>query len=208
MFKDLVKDKKRILICFAAVFGMGFFVSLLIMCNLGTDPCTFMNQSVSAKVGLSFGNWQLILNIVMFIFVIIFNRKLIGFGTVFNMVLIGYYVDFFTYIWKKYIPETTWTNPVSRWIIFLVVLFCFIVCASVYINSDTGVAPYDALPIIITNFTERVTGKDLKTIIRIVWDGSAILIGTLCGGKPVVGIVLMALFLGPIITAVGKLMNK
>ena len=78
------------------------------------------------------------------------------------------------------------------------------ICAAIYINADTGVAPYDGVPIILT---EKITGKFPKipkTLIRICWDGAAIVVGILFGGVPVIGIVLMALFLGPLITAVGK----
>ena len=197
-------DLKRIAISFAGVTGMGFFVSILINCNLGTDPCTFMNRSICAKIGMSFGNWQLIANIVMFAIVLIFKRKLIGFGTLFNMVLVGSYVDFFNWIWGKTIPAHVFTQPLSRWGIFLVSLICFMICAAVYINADTGVAPYDGVPIILS---EKITGKFPKipkTLIRICWDGAAIVVGILFGGVPVIGIVLMALFLGPLITMVGK----
>ena len=62
-------DFKRIALSFAGVTGMGFFVSILINCNLGTDPCTFMNRSICAAIGMTFGNWQLIANIIMFIVV-------------------------------------------------------------------------------------------------------------------------------------------
>ena len=200
-------DWKRVLISFLGVTGMGFFVSILVNCNLGTDPCTFMNRSISSKIGMSFGNWQLIINIFMFAIVLIFNRKLIGFGTLFNMVLVGYYVDFFNWIWGRTIPASVFTNNITRWPIFLVALLLFMVCASIYINADTGVAPYDGIPIILT---DKITGrfpKVPKTLIRICWDALAIIIGVIFGGIPVVGIILMALFLGPLITLVGKVLH-
>ena len=43
----MFKNKERIPMVFAAVFAMGFFVSIIVMCNLGTDPCTFMNRSIA-----------------------------------------------------------------------------------------------------------------------------------------------------------------
>lgn len=207
MNSSKIKDRlnyKRILLSFAGVTGMGFFVSLLVKCNLGTDPCTFMNRSIAAKLGIMFGNWQLMINIVMFIIVLIFNRKLIGFGTLFNMVLIGYYVDFFNMIWDKTLPPNVFTDTVPRWSIFLVSLILFMICAAIYINADTGVSPYDGIPIILT---EKITGRFPripKMVIRICWDGLAIIVGVLFGGIPIIGIILMALFLGPLITAVGR----
>ena len=148
------------------------------------------------------------LNCILFIIVYRKAKDLIGFGTIFNMVLIGYYVDFFMYVWNKIIPKAAWTNPVSRWIIYIVALFCFIVSAAVYINSDTGVAPYDAMPIIITNEVYERTGKSMKVPIRMGWDASAIIIGVLFGAIPVIGVILMTLFLGPVIGAVGKVMGN
>ena len=68
-FKDYLtqKDfKKRLIIMNIGVFFMGFFLSFLIKVNLGTDPCTFMNLTISRFLGISFGNWQLLLNSVLF----------------------------------------------------------------------------------------------------------------------------------------------
>ena len=198
-------DIKRIIICFLAVFGMGFFLSFLMLCGLGTDPCSFMNKSISLRIGMTFGTWQLIINAVMFAIVILWDRSSLGFGTIFNMVLVGYYVDFFDWVWSKTIPPHIFTDTATKWPVFLAALLCFIFSAAVYINSDMGVAPYDALPKIIT---EKVTGrfpKFPKMLIRMAWDFSAILVGYLAGGVPVVGIVLMAVFLGPAISFVGRL---
>lgn len=196
---------KRVAVCFLAVLGMGFFLSFLMLCGLGTDPCSFMNKAISLRLGMLFGTWQLIINAVMLVIVLLWDRKNLGFGTVFNMVLVGYYVDFFDWVWSKTIPSHIFTDNVTRWPVYIVALLCFIISAAVYINSDMGVAPYDALPKIIT---EKVTGrfpKVPKMLIRMVWDFSAIIIGILAGGIPVVGVVLMAIFLGPAISLVGRL---
>lgn len=201
-------DWKKIIICFIAVFGMGFTLSFLILCDMGTDPCTFMNRAVAAKVGLSFGTYQLIVNIVMLCLVFIFKKKLIGFGTIFNMVLIGYYADFFCWVWRKIIPASAFTEPVSRWAIFMVALILFLISVAVYINQDMGVSPYDGLPIIITEKLKADKSMIGKTILRILWDGSALMIGVIARNTPAIGHILMVLFLGPAISFVGKLINR
>ena len=159
-------QKKEVIVCFLAVFGMGFFLSFLILCNLGTDPATFMNRSGAARIGLSFGTWQLIVNAVMLAVVFAFKRSLIGFGTVFNMVLVGYYADFFDWLWGKCIPAKAFTAPVSRWAIFLVALLCFIISAAVYINADMGVAPYlvaSTLEAVLAQRLVRTNCRDCRT---------------------------------------------
>ena len=197
-------DIKRIIICFHAVLGMGFFLSFLMLCGLGTDPCSFMNKSISLKIGMLFGTCQLIMNAVMLLIVVLWDRSSLGFGTIFNMVLVGYYVDFFDWVWSKTIPSQIFTDPVTKWLVFLIALLCFIISAAVYINSDMGVAPYDALPKIITEKVAVRFPMFPKMLVRMAWDFSAILVGVLVGGVPVIGIILMAVFLGPAISFVGK----
>ncbi|SCY63761.1 YczE/YyaS/YitT family protein [Butyrivibrio sp. INlla14] len=207
-FKDYFSQKdfvKRLIIMNIGVFLMGFFLSFLIEVNLGTDPCTFMNLTLSRFLGLSFGNWQLLLNSCLFILVILFGRKLIGFGTIANMVFIGYIADFFCMVWGKTIPEHVFKEFPSRAIVFGIALAMFIFAVSLYINANMGVAPYDAIPQIIS---ERVLKKVPFAVIRIAFDFTAIIIGIIFGGIPNIGMILMALFLGPVITLVGKFLNK
>lgn len=197
--------KKRLIVMNIGVFLMGFFLSFLIKVDLGTDPCTFMNWTVSERLGILFGTWQLILNAVLFIFVILFGRNQIGAGTIANMVFIGYIANFFKWLWEKIIPEHYFTDMPSRAVIFVLSLLCFIISVSFYINANMGVSPYDAMPQIIS---EKVIKKVPFAVIRIAYDFLVIVVGVALGGKPNIGIVLMALFLGPVITIVGRFLNK
>ncbi|MBR1848480.1 MAG: hypothetical protein IJ791_04500 [Lachnospiraceae bacterium] len=71
--KDLKKQTPPMLI---GVFMMGFSLSFLRLVDWGTDTFTNMNLAISARVGMSLGNWQLILNVILFILVIAFGSKL------------------------------------------------------------------------------------------------------------------------------------
>ena len=197
--------KKRLIVMNIGVFLMGLFLSLLIKVDLGTDPCTFMNWTISEKLGILFGTWQLLLNAFLFIIVILFGRKYIGFGTVANMVFIGYIANFFKWLWEKILPDYLFTEMSYRAVIFAFALLFFIISVSFYINANMGVAPFDAVPQIVS---ERVLKKVPFAIIRMCYDFLVILIGMIFGGTPNIGIVLMALFLGPIISVVGKFLNK
>lgn len=199
------KFRERFIIMMVGVFLMGFCLSFLIRCNLGTDPCSFMNLTVSRKLGILFGTWQLLLNAVLLVIVLLFGRNYIGFGTIANMVLIGYIADFFGWIWDRVIPKEYFSEMPSRAIIFALSFSVFVVSAALYMNADMGVAPYDAIPLMINNYILKGVPFAL---IRICFDFTAVLIGVLCGGIPNLGIILMSLFLGPVISAVGKLLNK
>ena len=71
----------RLLLVLFAVILMGFCLSWLVLCDMGTDPCTMMNLAISDKLGMAIGDWQALMNIVLLIFVIIFGGRNLGFGS-------------------------------------------------------------------------------------------------------------------------------
>lgn len=84
----------RLGVVLLAVFGMGFALSLLLLVDMGTDPCSMMSKAISTQIGMSFGNWQAMMNTVLLVLVVIFGGRNLGFGTLANMFLVGYFVDF------------------------------------------------------------------------------------------------------------------
>ena len=197
--------KKKFSIMLLGVVFMGFFLSFLREVDLGLDPCSFMGTTVSGRLGILFGTWQVLMNLVLIIIVIIFGRHLIGPGTIANMVLIGYISDFCRWVWAKTIPEYIFKDWPYRIIVFIISLICFVIAASFYMNADMGVAPYDAIPIILSN---RVIRQIPFKFIRIAFDASVVVIGLLLGGNIEICTILMVFLLGPMITAVGNFLNK
>ena len=45
---------KSFFVMIIAVIVMGMCVSLLVMCDMGTDPCSAMNYGIAHKLGMSF----------------------------------------------------------------------------------------------------------------------------------------------------------
>ncbi len=94
-----MKDKKLLRkICFSllGIVILCLGVSLLNIRNVGVDPYSAFNISLGDFFRISLGNFQLTMNILMLIILMIFGRKFLGLGTLFSMVLIGYNVEFFT----------------------------------------------------------------------------------------------------------------
>lgn len=197
--------QKRAKVCILGILFQGFFLSFLIEVNLGTDPFTFMNVSFSDRIGWTFGNWQLVLNLALLAAVILTSRlHYIGIGTIANMVLIGYIADFCRFLWKLWIPESIFTQSITRIPIFIITLAGFLVAAAVYMNAGMGLSPYDAPP---TIFCSRFS-KLPYFLVRMIWDFSAILIGLLAGGHPTIANLIMAVALGPVISAIGRWMQQ
>ncbi len=203
------KNKKEfaanVVMVVCAVLCMGISLGFLLETDLGTDPYTFMNVSIAGKIGWTLGNWQLTLNAVMLIIVILVTGiGLIGPGSVANMVLVGYTVDFTRWVIGKVFSEGFFMGPVARPVTFTLGLVGFLISAAVYMNSRLGLSPYDGLGKIICDAFKKIP----FFITRIAFDSCAVIIGFIFGARPRIGTILMAVFLGPAITTVGSFMDR
>lgn len=203
------KNKRRIFFVILAVIGMGLSLSFLIRTNLGGDPYTCMNLAISDRVGISFGHWQALLNILLLILVFILDRSLIGIGTVANMFLVGYCVDFFTWAEDLFLPAEI-TSLVTRGLIAVPALALFIVSAALYMCCELGVAPYDAVAFLLhKGITKHPKLQKLPfRAVRIPYDFLACGICLLFGGSIGVVTVLISLFLGPVVDKTGDFLKS
>ena len=203
---------KRLAFMLPAVILMGVFVSILVEIGWGTDPASFMNLNIATALNWGLGNTEVLVYGLMLIFTFIFGAEMIGFGTLANMILIGYVIDICRWIWKnvgfaQFIYDSSF--PI-RLVIFIITLLLFVVVASIYMNAQMGVAPYDAIPNILSCWIPKIP----FFIIRIIFDLSAVLIGVIAGKLSggiqgsVVGSIAMSLLLGPVISLVGKPLKK
>jgi len=205
MKKSTKKQIKLTIITLIGVILMGFSLTILKYVNFGTDPFSYMNLSIVDKMGWSFGTWQVILNIVLSIPVIIWGRKEIGIGTIFNMVLVGYSAEFFMWIFDSIKLASYMDNMVVRCLVMVPALALFIFSAATYMSAGMGTAPWDALIFLIS---KKITFIKFKWL-RLMWDFTAIAVGLIFGGKLGVVTVLMAIFLGQAVTFVSeKFMKK
>lgn len=192
-----------------SVIMMGFGVSLLVLTQMGTDPCSAMNYGVSRMLSMSFGTYQFLFNLILLIIVLCTNRRLIGTGTVGNMVLVGYSADFFSWIWVNvcHIPADL-SLPVRILILFPTLLL-FVTAAACYMNSGHGMAPYDAVPFILSGYLEEKTGRSgYFRPLRLSLDLLATVIGYFTGGEVGLMTVLMVVLLAPAVELVGKQFRK
>ena len=193
------EKQKRFITMLLGIMGMGITLSFLLGTGYGTDTSTFMNTSLAAYLGLSFGTVMVCTNAIFFIPEIIWGRKLIGPGTIFNMTLIGYTSDFCTMLERKYLPEEMFTLQPYRTITFTVSLILFLFFVALYMNSDMGLAPFDSIATIVAS-----ASKIPFLIVRMLWDFLVILIGITAGGKLTIATVILAFTIGPAVSWIGK----
>ena len=197
---DMKRLIRQIIGVLAGVMMMGFAISWLVPCAFGTDGYTALNLAVSDKLGITFGTWQALFNCILFIPILIWGRKMIGFGMFANMLFVGYVCDFFSWIWGMILPGNLFEPMWVRVVIVVPALLCFVFGAAIYMDMELGASPYDALPFIIH---ERV-GKIPFKVLRISYDLLFVIIGYFFGAPFSAVTLAMAFLLGPVIEFVGN----
>ena len=196
---------KRVLALFFGVFFIGAGAFLLKVSRFGNDPFTCMNLGVVDKIGVSLGTYQLLVNLGLFVFMLAFYRHAIGIGTIVNMALVGYIVDFLQSVFDKMpgVSELLSLMP-ARAVTLVVAVVVMTFGIALYLESDLGMAPYDALAPILEIFTKGLISFSAG---RIITDIICVFIGFLAGGIVGLGTVTMAFFTGPVVSFFRRHMN-
>lgn len=165
---------KRTVLSVVSVFITGFAIALFSLSGFGVDPFTSMNMNISSVIGISYGTYQLMVNIVILVFVVIVaHRGLVGVGTVFNMVFVGYTCEFFE---NLFLPLENSALPVRLALLAAgIVTMCF--SSSLFFTANVGVGPYDTLAFMIT----QATDIPMKWT-RVMTDVTVVLIGLVASG--------------------------
>lgn len=187
------------------LFGIlliGICVAAYRMSGFGVDPFTCMNLGISKFIHMQFGNWQLIVNVVLLVLVFFTVRHCIGLGTVVNMVCVGYIADFLCWVMEDVVHlEMNWGLKILMLAIGLLFASSG---AAMYMVADMGIAPYDSVAFIIEKFTN---GKIPFKYGRICSDVVVMLVGVgfcAASGNSIwmvvgLGTLLNSMFNGPLI---------
>ena len=217
MKKEEKKEKAKGVTGMRAAFMLlgilliGICVTCYRLSEFGVDPFSGMNLGISGFIGWSFGNWQLVANILILVVVFFTVRHLIGPGTVINMVGVGYTADFLCWVVLD-VLKVEMTLPLRILALCLGTLFVSLGVA-LYMIADMGLSPYDSVALIIEKLTK---GKVPFQFARVASDITVIVIGVafcLAAGNNVwlivgIGTIANALLNGPLIQFFRKRIEK
>lgn len=183
---------KRTAFMFLSILLMGFAVSVFSYSGMGVDPFTALNMSVSSKLGISFGLYQMCVNGIVLVAVALTSKKLINLGTIVNMVGVGYVCEFFTKIYDEFLPAEI--SFAAKLVFMVLGVFLLSLSASLYFNCNLGVSPYDAL-----GFVMEENMKIKYKWCRVITDLICTVIAFAFNGPIGIGTVVTAFFMGPVI---------
>ena len=159
-----MNEKRGLLIKRTTMMLVGIlFISICVGCyrlsGFGVDAFTCMNLGISGFIGMTFGTWQLIMNILILIV---------------NMVCVGYGADFICWMAQD-VLRIDMTLPLRIGALILGSLFAGLGVAF-YMVAEMGIAPYDSVALII----EKVTKNRVKfQYARVLSDVTCVVIGVL-----------------------------
>ena len=185
--------KHILIMCIGNILaGMGSAIFKL--SGLGNDAFSGMNMALADQLGMSYGNFQLLLNILLLLVEIFFGRKFLGIGTLVNAAFLAYICTFFYNIFTK----TMHLGPVTFAQKLLVLCVGVVICClglSMYQQTNEGVAPYDSISLIMAGRWPKIP----YFWHRISNDALCALICFLAGGIVGIGTLVTAFGLGPVI---------
>lgn len=184
--------KYVIVMCIGNII-LGLGIAIFKFSGLGNDPFSGMVMALSARVGIEYAVFLIMLNIIIFIVEFILGRKLIGIGTFFNALLLGYVVTFFYDVIVSVAGEPG--QMLQRILIVCVGVIVTSLGVSMYQLPDQGVAPYDSMSLIMTERLKKVP----YFWNRVATDALCALICWLAGGIVGLGTLVSAFGLGPFV---------
>ena len=186
----LTKERTtRILMVIIGNIFIGLGVGLFKLSALGNDPFDGMNMAMADFFHIYYPVLQIIVNVFFFIFQIWLGRHLIGFGTIVNAFFLGYIAAFF----YSLIPAPS--AFIARLLIMLVGVLVIALGLSLYQSADMGVAPYDALSMIMAERQKKVP----YFWCRVITDAFCAIVCYVFGGIIGIGTVFSAFGFGPFI---------
>lgn len=208
--KKAINLIKRLVMFFVGMSIIQFGVALFLKTSIGSDSFTVFTEGLATvlnKTGLKDlsivhmitgraevtpGVANMIILIVLFIGILIVDRKRIKIGTLICVIGVGAIIDLGVKA-VSYFPIESANIFVKM---LLVLGGCFIIAVgfSIMSESDIGVAPNDIVPFII---------KDKLNCqyrwVRIAFDATFLIVGFILGGKVGIGTIIAMLAIGPFI---------
>ena len=195
---------KRIIMSVLGVVICGLSVGMFKFAALGIDPFQSLMSGLDAVIPIRFGTLYVIVNAVLLLFALIFDRRKIGIATVINLFLLGYIVEFSQNLCMQLMPEPAlWLRVVI--LLIAVVILCL--SSALYFTANLGVSTYDAVALVWSEKQSKI--KFMWC--RVICDFVCVAIGVgllLISGMPFnelfgtvgIGTIITAFFMGPLIT--------
>ena len=193
----------RIILCIIGVAVCGISVGFFKVAAFGVDPFTSLVTGLDKAIPIEYGLIYIIINAILLIFSLIFDRRMIGLGTIINLLLLGYITQYTQMFLESILPTD---SIFVRIICLIIAVLGLSFSAGLYVPADLGVSTYDAIAIVMDRKWHILKFR----YDRIITDFICVLCGGILywiSGSPLSGItavigigtIITAFFMGPLV---------
>ena len=190
----------------AAAFGVllvGVGVAFNNCAGFGNDPVGIVYDGIRSISGMNqaqLGMASNAVNIVLLVFLFFVGRRYVSVGTFVYLLPYGFCVDLGNFLYDQHgASEDIWVRVVFS------MLGCVLLSlgVAIYITVDIGVDPFTGVVLVLRD----VLKKEYRYV-KIGFDLTMVILGTLLGGRLGVVTVVTALSVGPVIQFFTKILKK
>ena len=200
---NIERLRMRIALCLLGTILCGIAVGFFKFAAFGVDPFKSLVSGLDMISPIEYGMLYIVINAVLLLVSLIFDRHMIGLGTIANLFLVGYLAQYT----QQFLTSLLSADSLIARIVCLVVGIvglCF--SCGLYMPANMGVSTYDAIAIIMDK--KWHIGKFKYN--RIATDFVCVIIGTILyvmSGEPIrsvtaivgIGTIITAFFMGPLV---------
>lgn len=196
---------RRVLVMLLGIVLIAVGVALFKFSKMGNDPGTAFAIALGDILGVRMSSMIIVCNSAYFLVEILFGRKLIGIGTFINALCVGPMAE----LVLSWLDKISWLHGgnlpfLPRLAIMVLGVLILSLSASMYQTADTGIAPYDALSLIMSRRQKKIP----YSWCRIAVDSACALLAVLLGGFVGLGTLICSIGLGPFITFFDRTVSR
>lgn len=204
--KWIEKEKitvKNILSALAGVFLVCIGVAFNNCAGLGNDPIGIIYDGIRSISGMNarqLGMASNLVNVILVAALFFIGRHYVSLGTLIYFIPYGFFVDLGGRLYRALEVSHSLASRIGFSVAGCLLLYFGV---AVYVAVDMGVDPFTGLVLVL-----RDAAKKEYRVVKVVFDVTMIVLGTLMGGKLGAVTIITALTAGPVIQYFTGLVKK
>ncbi|MBU8908896.1 YczE/YyaS/YitT family protein [Desertibacillus haloalkaliphilus] len=191
---------RRVLSYVIGLFILSFGITLTIVAGLGVGAWDALNVGLSETVGLTVGNWVIIVGVILIILNAILLKSRPEVAALITVVLLGYFIDFWLLV---VFPGVSFQTFIVQLLILFIGAVLMAIGIATYLQAGFAAIPIDRLMFVIQHLTKfkLMTSKTIAEVL-------ALACAFLVGGPIGIGTVVVTFLIGPLIQLVFPTIEK
>ncbi|MEH7378964.1 membrane protein [Bacillus sp. JJ1533] len=182
---------RRITFFSLGLFTLALGISLMIIADVGAGAWDALNVGLSETIGLTVGNWVIVVGIIVMFINALLLRARPAFLSIGTIILIGFFIDFWLLIVLAEMPLEGLVVKILTLVVGLVIASLGI---AVYLQAKFPLSPLDNLMLAISTRFKLKYG-----ISKTIAEATGLILALIVGGPIGIGTLVVTFGIGPTI---------